>query len=289
MAVSDMGLDDKLTVTITDELSKIQVNAMIKAYPGNELNPDQARLWENLLRAGVYEGNFDDRTDPAGIINSVKDWLDDLDDEAVTGLSGAESDYYLGLDPGYECSNGPFNHVDELLSVKGISRDMLMPEHPDETGENGPEDLEDGQAGRETELENVFTVYGLDPELTDGKYRYTGKININTANVTVLAALLPEGLEDLALDLADFRSRRNEDGNVFLNLLDKGWYKKVIDLPDNEQKKFDAVIGYSSDIFRVDCRAEENSAIVHLVAVIKREKDNPSGRWICRVIQMERK
>ncbi len=294
LAVNDMGLADKLTVTITDELSKIQVNAMVKAYPGNELNPDQVRLWENLLRIGVSKDKSEDETDPAGIVNSVKDWLDDLDDDAVTGLSGAESDYYLGLDPGYECANGPFNHVDELLSVKGFSLDLLMLENPDETEKTGLEEsgLENpgtGKPGRENALETVFTVYGLDPEVKEGKYRYAGKININTANETVLAALLPEGMEDLAPDLVDFRGKTNEDGNEFSNLLDKGWYKKVIDLSENEQKKFDALITYSSDIFKVDCRAEENSAAVHLVAFLKREKDNQSGKWMCRVIQMERK
>ncbi len=288
-AVNDMGLENKLTVTITDEMAKIQVNALVKAYPGNELSIEQARIWENLLRAGISGDKSEDETDPAAIINSVKDWLDDLDDDAVTGLSGAESDYYLGLDPGYECANGPFNHVDELLNVKGFSKDLLMPENLSGTGEIGLEAPGSAITGQETALENLFTVYGLDPGVSEGKYRYSGKININTAGAIVLAALLPEGMEDLAPDLVDFRGQKNEDGNAFLNLLDKGWYKKVIDLSENEQKKFDAVVTYSTNIFKVDCRANENSTAVHLVAFIKREKDNPSGKWGCRVIQMERK
>jgi len=283
-AVSQLELEqDTLTIKITDELSKIQANALIVEFPGNELNPDQLRIWENLLRLRFSDDKAVDERDPAEIINSMKDWLDSEDDDAITGISGAESDYYLDLDPPYTCTNGPFDHIDELFSVKGISKDLLK----DETQDDSDEIDEDVVA---VEIDDIFTVYGLDSEKTEnGGYRYSGKVNINTADIEVLAALLPEGMEDLALDLVDFRGQKTEEGDLFINPLDKGWYKDIIELSEKEQKRFERVITYSSTIFRVACTAKEKNAGITLVAVLKREKQKESGKWMCRIIRMERK
>ena len=249
-------------------------------FPGNRLNSGQSRIWENFLRLRFSDDKAMDKRDPAQIINSVKDWLDSMDDDAISGISGTESDYYLGLDPPYVCANGPFNYIYELLNVKGISKNLLK---------NEILDVSDGQI-EEIELSDVFTVYGLDPEKAgNGGYRYTGRVNINTAGVDVLAALLPEGMDYFAGDLVDFREQRSEGGDVFINPLDKGWYKKVIELSEKEQKRLDRLITYSSDIFKVECTAKKNDASVTFVAFLKREKHKKSGKWICRTIQMERK
>ncbi|MCP4673514.1 MAG: general secretion pathway protein GspK [Desulfobacula sp.] len=283
-AVKEMGLDQsKLTIKITDELSKIQVNALLNKFPGNQLNIDQADIWEKFLYARFssdkINDNMVDKADPVAIINCVKDWLDSIDDDATTGLSGAESDYYLGLEPSYVCANAPFNHIDELFNVKGISKDFLK--------QDDGKDFDKEES--ELILKDIFTVYGLEQEgLEDGSYRYGGKININTAGVDILKALLPTGMEDLALDLVDFRSLKSEEGDTFINPLDKGWYKKVIDLSEKEQKNFERVISYSSNIFKVECTGRENSAEIKLMAWLQREKNKESGKWMCRIIQMER-
>ena len=280
-AISQLELEnDTLTIKITDELSRVQVNALLLTFPGNQLNPDQLRIWENLLRLRFSEDKAMDERDPAEIINSLKDWLDSEDDDSVTGISGAESDYYQGLDPPYVCANGPFNQVEELLNVKGISKELLKNDFLDETDE----------LIEEIELSDVFTVYGLDPgKVENGGFKYPGKVNINTAGVEVLAALLPGGMEYLALDLVDFREQKSEEGDIFLNPLDKGWYKKVIGLSEKEEARFDSRITYSSDIFKVECSARKNDANVTFVVFLKREKYKESGKWVCRIIQMERK
>ncbi len=283
-AVKEMGLDkSNLTIKITDELSKIQVNALLKKFPGNEFNIDQVKIWERLLNARFSNDNSNDdmvaQENLVSIINCVKDWLDSLDDDAASGISGAESDYYLGLEPSYVCSNAPFNHLDELLNVKGISKDLL-----------NRDDMENfNEDESELALKDIFTVYGLEQDnLESGWYRYGGKININTAGVDTLKALLPMGMEDFAMDLVDFRMQQSEEGDVYINSLDKGWYKKVIDLSMEEQEKFEHVISYSSNIFKVECTGKENSATIKFTAWIKREKHRESGKWMCRVIQMER-
>lgn len=284
-AVESLGFErGKLKLKIFDELSKIQVNALIWEFPGNRLHSNQVQIWENFLRLKFSGSREMDGRDPAEIVNSVKDWLDSGDDDAITGMSGAESDYYLDLDPAYLCANGPFNHIDELFSVKGISKELLMAD-----GEQKSPDRDQDEAKNPLELEDVFTVYGLDKNKSPkGGYRYPGRININTANVDVLAALLPEGMEALARELADFRDQKSQEGTIFINPLDKGWYKKVINLSEKESDRLDHSIRYESDIFKVDCSAQKNDAAVILVAIVKREKLKESGKWICRIIQMER-
>ncbi len=289
-AVNELNLEkDTLTIKITDESSKIQVNALIDEFPGNQFNAAQSRIWENFLRPRFSNDKAVDTRDPAEIINCVKDWLDANDDDAVTGISGAESDYYLGLDPPYVCVNGPFNHIDEVLNVKGISKDLLKTEALDSSDDPNDEPAEDLESN-DLELADVFTIYGLDGEKTaKGGYRYSGRVNINTAGVDVLAGLLPEGMEAFALDLADYRAQKSEEGDVFVNSLDKGWYKRVIALSKKEQNQLDSSITYTSNVFKVECRAQKNDTKTELVAILKKEKHKASGKWMFRIIQMERK
>ncbi len=287
-AVNEMGLDrENLTIKVTDELSKIQINALIKEFPGNLQDFEQTRIWERFLQLRLLKDKDETQSDPALIINCVKDWLDSLDDDTITGISGAESDYYLDLEPPYTSANGPFNHLDELLYVKGISKDFLQ---DDNRGENlGDMEVSELKPEFKSDLQDVFTVHGLEPvKLENGRYKYSGRVNINTAPVYVIQALLPPGMEEFAQELVDFRVQKSEDDNVFINSLDKGWYKKVVTLSKKEQKKFENIICYSSNIFKVECTGTVNSSKVKLAAWIKREKQKESEKWICRIIQIER-
>ena len=280
--VSEMGLDNnRLTIKITDELSKIQINALLIQFPGNQINMDQNNILEKLFSQTLSDDDTREQLLPISIINCVKDWLDSLDDDAITGISGAESDYYLGLDSPYVCANAPFNHIDELMSVKGIAKDLLK-------NDNNIDDVDEND--QQLEFENIFTVYGLNTEVVENnKYQYVGKVNLNTANLDVIKALLPEGMEKLGIEIVDFRSQKSENGDLFVNSLDKGWYKKVIDLSQKEQKKFERVISYSSNIFKVECVGKENNSKVKLACWIERKKQKESGKWICKIIQIERK
>ena len=52
------------------------------------------------------------------VIDSIIDWRDSNHDHL---LNGAEEDYYRGLDPPYSCKDGPFDVVEELLLVRGVT------------------------------------------------------------------------------------------------------------------------------------------------------------------------
>ncbi len=278
-AAALMGFEeDALTVTITDEMGRIQLNALIRQFPGHAFNEDQKRIWERLLDLAISGDKSLDMRDPSEIVNSIKDWLDSADDDAVTGISGAESAYYQDLDPPYPCSNGPFNRVSELFMVKGIDRGLL---------ERKAGDMTEMSDLYKAQVDDIFTVYGMDdtpPE--EGAFCFPGRVNINTAGVAVLAALLPPGMEDQARELADFREHKERE--EFTNNLDKGWYKQVIELSESEQEDFEKVIQYASRFFRAQSTASVNDAVVTVTAFIRRQKDDETNRWTSRIVQLEK-
>lgn len=120
------------------------------------LNKAPLAVLERLIlqQAGV-------RQEEAGIIASaIIDWVD-ADNELL--VNGAEDFYYLGRSPAYECKDGPFESVEELLLVRGMT----------------PEILE--------RIRAQVTVFG------------EGAVNLNTADAAVLSALglSPQGVDQL--------------------------------------------------------------------------------------------
>lgn len=268
-----------LDIVISDELGKIQINSLIREFPGHDINDNQVILWERFLDLIISSDKSIDMREPAEIINSLKDWLDSGDDDAVTGLSGAETAYYESLDPPVLCPNAPMNRIDELFMIKGVPQDLMI--------------IKDNLIRNNREEETIppkpscfFTVYGMDAtKSSEERYSYPGKININTADVAVLAALLPPGMEDQASELADFRSQKGEGEDFFTNSLDKEWYKQVIDLSKQEEKAFNSLIRYDTFIFRVDVTAHFNGTNSILTAILRREK-NSNGKWGCTTLQL---
>jgi general secretion pathway protein K len=279
-AVAALGYTSgKITLSIVDELGKIQVNAILSEFPGNAFNNDQKMLWERLLDLMISADKSEDERDPAEIINSLKDWLDSGDDDLETGTSGAESAYYQTLQPPYTCANAPFDLLDELFLIKGLSKGL---------GASEAIPLLDNM-DMDLMLEQNFTVFGMDDQLVEkNRYRFPGTININTANAMVLMALLPSGMEDQAQELVDFRAQKQQDEGDFVNALDKGWYKTVVDLTEKEEKQFERLIRYSSTVFKVECSAAIGTRTGSATAIVLREKDKETNRWICRIIRLTR-
>ncbi len=281
-AVGAMGLNPAdLSLKISDEMGKLQLNALLKQFPGNEPNNDQMVILERFLTLAAPEDKPEEAGSAVEIVNALKDWLDSKDDDAITGLTGAESNYYESLDIPYSCTNGPLRHIGELFLVKGVVNSILSPSYISQ----GQED-ESIQLG----VKDMMTVYGLaeNQGSKENRFEFSGKVNINTAPVAVLAALLPEGRDENAQDLADYRSDKVSLGQEYTHTLESGWFEDVIALDDKEKKRFEKVITYSSNVFAVDCTAKKNGSQVTLHAVIKREKQDMTGKWFCRILQMER-
>ncbi len=277
-AMASLGFPSgQMTLSIVDEMGKIQVNALLDQFPGSTFNNDQKELWERLLDLMISADKSQDDRDPSEIINSLKDWMDAEDDDLETGTSGAESAYYQGLVPPYTCANGPFDLLDELFLVKGLSQGLQATE--------ALEGLEDPAL----EFQETFTVVGMDDKVTEkNRYRFPGTININTANALVIMALLPPGMEDQAQELVDFRVQKHEENGDYMNALDKGWYKEILGLSDKEEKRFDRLISYSSNFFRVTCSVTMEKKEHRMTAVIQRTKGKETNRWGCRIIRILR-
>lgn len=307
MALSLIGISpDHLDLKISDELGKIQVNALLQFFPGHDRNEDQVLLWERFLDLIFSKDKSEDLRDPAEIIDSLIDWLDSEDDDAVTGLSGGESDYYENLTPPVACANGPIYRIDSFYMIKGVSHGLISnglisstdkddpmgkrlsgdsDPFPDGVG-NSVHDDRNGAPSATDLLDSVVTVYGMEREKQEpGQYSWPGRININTADEAVLAALLPVGMASQAAELAAFRNKKSEKGGIFSNSLDREWYKQVIELSDEDRVSFDRLIRYDTFLFRVEATATFNDEHCSITAILKREKD-ADGAWHCNTLQL---
>ncbi len=169
-------------VLIGDEQGKIPVNKLIT---GNGYNVPVKDLLVRLLSLPEFKLGPDKAN---AIVDAIKDWLDQ--DDVVTG-QGAETSYYRSLDPPYSAKNGFLDCIEELLMVKGITKELY----------NGTEDT--------PALKDCLTVYG------------DGTININTAPLMVLRALSPDITPEMAARMDEYRRVGNND------LADVNWYRKV--------------------------------------------------------------
>jgi hypothetical protein len=94
----------------------------------NELNASEwGRLFE--VACGLEEG--DERS---ALVDAILDWLDS---DSNPRAYGAEEDTYQELVPPRHCRNAPFETVEELLLVNGITHDLLF-------GYGHPVTIEDG-------------------------------------------------------------------------------------------------------------------------------------------------
>jgi general secretion pathway protein K len=173
--------------TIEDESGKIPLNKLIN---GKEYNP---AIKEILIRL-LDQPEFDlDERKAAEIVDAIKDWIDG--DEEVTGY-GAESAYYSYLDPSYEAKNSQFDCIEELLMVKGVTKEIFY------------------GTKEKTGLVGYVTADS------------DGTININTAPKMVLRALSAAISADLADRMDEYR---REEGN---DLSSSQWYKQVSGMAD---------------------------------------------------------
>ncbi len=252
-----------VTIQIADEKSRIQVNALVDFPESRAFNEPQRQIWERLLQILSVGSDFYRDLDAAMVINSLKDWLDSGDEEAITGLSGAESDYYEALDPPYRSRNGPVMIADELARVRGLNRAYLY----------GDQELPG--------IADFLTPFGISPD-AGNELVYDGKININTVSLPVLMAMLPVESADLAEAIFEYRQSAVDDELVDL-FADPQWYRNAPGCADLEIDP--ALLTVSSDLFRVESNASIDSRQLTVTAVIRRVQDSQSGKWTAQILR----
>jgi general secretion pathway protein K len=161
-------------LTIIDEDSKLNVNAAAR-------DPlTQTRLAASILGligAAQFEGMFSGRdgdgqfSDRQTVCGAVLDWVDadqNLSRCDITGASGpstgGEDSFYQLLDPPYMRKNAPFDSLEELRMVRGISDDFWSTFVEPDNGDP---------------RRRLITVWGAQ-----------GKVNINSANAQTLMAII---------------------------------------------------------------------------------------------------
>ncbi|MEK6674824.1 MAG: hypothetical protein AABZ47_04120 [Planctomycetota bacterium] len=142
--VADDPTDDLdfIRFGITDESSKLNLNTASE--------PQLTKLVTAALK-----GRED--LDPQEIVDAILDWRD-TDNQPRSSASDTEGEYYKALDKPYKVKNGPFDTVEELLLVKGVTREVLYGEDFDRNGlltaneddgdESFPMDDQDGKLNR---------------------------------------------------------------------------------------------------------------------------------------------
>ncbi len=254
-------------LTISDEMGLIQVNALVDFPKGRSFNVPQMQMWDRIARLLKMRHEAFEEIDPTEIYNSVKDWLDRGDDDFVSGTNGAESDWYLdNRNPPYESRNGPIPHIGELLMIKGITPELY----------NGVP----GIPGMST----YMTVFGMTDAKGD-RFSFPGKININTAPLPVLIAVLPEQPDpyetlDAAQAMIDYRNEKS-DGVFVHSLKNVNWYREAV---PGDIRIDPNLITVSSDVFQIRATASLNNRQLTTDVIVRREQDK-SGKLICRVIR----
>ena len=255
--------DGSLLVTISDEMGRIQINALVTFPDSRNFNDSQRRLLEryfNLLRDASEETPEDSQ--PPAIINSLKDWLDSGDDEAITGLSGAETTYYQDLSPAYSSRNGPIADINDLLLVKGITPEIFY-------------------GSTETPgIADSMTVYGMTPG-SGTSFTFNGKININTAPLPALVSMLPSENADCALAFIKWHQEA-ASGKDAPDLSDPTWYKNIAGF--SAMNLDTKLITTASDIFRIKSEAKVNESVLTTTAVVQRLKSEKTGKWFCQIL-----
>ncbi len=227
--------EGSLATSVIDHSGRIQLNALLKRQADGKqvLNDEQAGLLKRLLTS---EDLGLSQEDAEQIIDAVADWMDS--DDETRGFGGAENSYYMSLEKPYGCKNGPIEFADELLMVKGFSRELLF----------GTE----GISG----IINYLTPYGND-----------GRINLNTADEVVLKAL-SEQLDQRAVDaVIAYRGDWQND------LSSSSWYKEAPGFPGDVSIS-PSLLTTKSVFFEIVSSGKMEPMIRTIRSTVKREEDN---------------
>jgi general secretion pathway protein K len=154
-----------------------------KVRIGNEAGKININTADEPLLKMMLNGFEIEEQEKSIIVDSIMDWRDEND---LHRMNGAENDYYQSLSRPYECKNGDFDAIEELLLVRGIT----------------PEIFYGG-------LKNMVTAF-KDDGSKRGKVRRRSskaggsKICINAASRAMLLSL-PQMTDELAQSIIDFR------------------------------------------------------------------------------------
>jgi general secretion pathway protein K len=107
------------------------------------------------------------------VVDSILDWRDPDD---FIRVNGAENEFYQSLKEPYDCKNGDFDSVEELMLVRGITPELFYGQKIKREGS--------GEKEETIGLKDIFSLYALGEQ-----------IDINSASLPVLRVVLTLPLE----------------------------------------------------------------------------------------------
>ncbi|RMF21745.1 MAG: hypothetical protein D6760_08810 [Deltaproteobacteria bacterium] len=117
------GRGDPVTVPVVPAEGEPAIEVEVRAFSEDGKVPLNAlRVDESVLRLILTNLGYDDET-AATVSDSILDWRDEDD---LHRESGAEDRYYESLPRPYESKDGRFDAIEELLLVRGVTRDMFF-------------------------------------------------------------------------------------------------------------------------------------------------------------------
>ena len=185
--------DGRFEVRIIDHSGRIQINQLLikVADEAGEVSYAYDQTQRELLTRFLNSEEFGlDEETVEDLLDALKDWMDP--DNEVTGF-GAEDSYYQTLNKPYACKNAPVDSLEELLLVRGITRELYY----------GTEEIPG--------IADYLTTQGND-----------GKININTAHPLVLMSLSEHMDQEMVVEMIAYREDEDND------LGNDSWYSEVL-------------------------------------------------------------
>jgi general secretion pathway protein K len=217
--------EGRFEVQVLDHSARIQINHLV-----DDQQPQQfVTAQRDLLKRFLTQFDLEDE-EAENIVNAIKDWIDS-DDTDTDEFMRAESTYYLGLERHYVCKNAPIEFLEELLLIRGITKELF----------HGTE-------------ERPGIVQFLSPH-------GDGMININTAHPLVLKALSSEITDEMVENMLDYREDKERD------LSSINWEERVGagDVPvDN------SLLTTSSGYFEIVSDGLKANMVKRIIAMVKR-------------------
>jgi type II secretory pathway component PulK len=272
---SNLEDDRQLDYGLTDESGKINLNSASE---------------EMLLKLPGMT---------AELAASIIDWRDQ-DSEITPG--GAEDEYYLLLPQPYNCKNAPLETVEEILLIKGASKELLYGEDTnlnsildDQENDGDLSDPPDNRNGRlDTGFYDYVTVYSVESNLDkDGNKR----ININDAdNRQDLQKALQEVVkEDRTLEIMNQVPTNPSFSNVLDFYYATGMkleeFSQIVDrLTTSDKQSFPGLVNVNTAPKAVLlCLPElEESDVEALLSRRSSGKNLDSIAWVTEVLSQEK-
>jgi DNA uptake protein ComE-like DNA-binding protein len=181
---------------VTDEASKINVNALLKYGGGGGGGASSSSTSSSSTSSSSTASTTGGSTLGAGgeamllmlpnmtqdLANSMLDWIDGSSSSPRSG--GAKDDYYPGLQPPYHVKNGPIDSLDELLNVQGMTTDLLYGSDLNFNGQLDPGEVGGiDSGGPDLGLAPYLTLYSRESNMTNAGL---GRIYLNDPSLQTL-------------------------------------------------------------------------------------------------------